>query len=603
MNRKRSLLFRIICKKTYRIYLGVSMTIVIGIAGVWLVSRHSAPMQSQGEMYDNIISSSLNWSAQHSMKEADRYRENGDEGTAMVLYMSVEEKLADNHSSTASEIKVRSCINRGDIYMAHGNYGDALEAYFKGLTISEESPDEPHIALIYKNMATVYGHFHDYDKSLSLELKGYEKARAFGDSAMMTMLLNNIARIYVGLEKPSEARRYFNMLINLNYGKSPQDIYKRDYTLAMVLRCEGKWHEAMKRFRDLAVRHADANDPQYICTAYDEMYWISNHIPERRDSAEYYLCECIRLAKENSLSLMFLNKFKELSDLYKKKGDIEEYIKWRMAYLDLVDSVYLENARKVYDARNQQFLYETTKAKTQINSLWQEKKNKDKVISRQRWTIFWILTGMLAATWLIWYIIRKNRKLKESYRNLYTLNKSLINNHTRAVSKQRELEDENERLRAETKRHTDGTMNDSELTTAPDNMGDTEGKEKYSSSNLSEEQTRMLTRRINDVMESDSHEYCNTEFSLNILAELVGSNIRYVSQVINHEFGKSFNNYVNEYRIREACKRLSGKDVYSNYSIKGIGESVGFRSHSTFVGVFRKITGMTPSIYRKMANP
>ena len=68
-----------------------------------------------------------------------------------------------------------------------------------------------------------------------------------------------------------------------------------------------------------------------------------------------------------------------------------------MRYLNLVDSVYIGNARKVYDASNQQFLYEMTKAESQINNLWQEKKNHNRVISRQRWAIAGILAGMILA--------------------------------------------------------------------------------------------------------------------------------------------------------------------------------------------------------------
>ena len=34
---------------------------------------------------------------------------------------------------------------------------------------------------------------------------------------------------------------------------------------------------------------------------------------------------------------------------------------------------------------------------------------------------------------------------------------------------------------------------------------------------------------------------------------------------------------------------------------KAVGESVGYRSHATFVNIFRRITGLTPSLYQKMA--
>ena len=35
--------------------------------------------------------------------------------------------------------------------------------------------------------------------------------------------------------------------------------------------------------------------------------------------------------------------------------------------------------------------------------------------------------------------------------------------------------------------------------------------------------------------------------------------------------------------------------------MKAVAESVGFRSYSSFVSVFRKITGITPSLYQNMA--
>ena len=94
--------------------------------------------------------------------------------------------------------------------------------------------------------------------------------------------------------------------------------------------------------------------------------------------------------------------------------------------------------------------------------------------------------------------------------------------------------------------------------------------------------------------------YRDPEFSLDQLAELVGSNTKYVSQTINEAFGKNFSSYVNDYRVRKAC-RLLVEEGNSRLTVKAIGESAGFKSQSSFTSVFRKSTGLTPSIYQKMA--
>ena len=108
-----------------------------------------------------------------------------------------------------------------------------------------------------------------------------------------------------------------------------------------------------------------------------------------------------------------------------------------------------------------------------------------------------------------------------------------------------------------------------------------------------------LMERITAVMES-SPEIFAEGFSRLRLAELVGSNYKVVSRVINSCKGCNFNALLNEYRIKEACRRLMDDENYGSYTIEGIARSVGYLSRTNFAAVFKDIVGLTPSAFQKL---
>ncbi len=110
---------------------------------------------------------------------------------------------------------------------------------------------------------------------------------------------------------------------------------------------------------------------------------------------------------------------------------------------------------------------------------------------------------------------------------------------------------------------------------------------------------RDLMEKITAVMES-SQEIFSEDFSRQRLAELVGSNSKYVSRAISASKRGSFYALLNEYRIKESCRRLMDREHYGSYTIESIGYGVGFKSRSNFNAVFKDIVGLTPSAFLKM---
>lgn len=111
---------------------------------------------------------------------------------------------------------------------------------------------------------------------------------------------------------------------------------------------------------------------------------------------------------------------------------------------------------------------------------------------------------------------------------------------------------------------------------------------------------RELLDRITAVMESSPEVFAES-FSLSRLAELVGSNSKYVSQAINSCMRCNFSAFLNGYRIKEACRRLMDTTNYGNYTIEGIAGSLGYKSRSNFTTIFKENVGLTPSAFQKLS--
>ncbi len=120
-------------------------------------------------------------------------------------------------------------------------------------------------------------------------------------------------------------------------------------------------------------------------------------------------------------------------------------------------------------------------------------------------------------------------------------------------------------------------------------------KEKYRHSALSDSIRKEYTGRLNSVMENE-RPYLNSELKLGDLAATLNMLPHHLSQIINQELKSNFYDFVNEYRVKEAQKRLTDPASQS-FTIEGIALDVGFKSRASFYRVFKKMTGKTPTQY------
>lgn len=90
--------------------------------------------------------------------------------------------------------------------------------------------------------------------------------------------------------------------------------------------------------------------------------------------------------------------------------------------------------------------------------------------------------------------------------------------------------------------------------------------------------------------------YLNPQLRLSDVAVLANSNRTYVSRFFNDDNGKSFFEFVNEYRVNYAKTLLKSSDE----KLDVVAERSGFSSRQSFHRVFCKMAGCTPGQYRSL---
>jgi AraC-like DNA-binding protein len=109
-----------------------------------------------------------------------------------------------------------------------------------------------------------------------------------------------------------------------------------------------------------------------------------------------------------------------------------------------------------------------------------------------------------------------------------------------------------------------------------------------------------MVAKLEDLM-SRVKLYQDPDLHLDGLADSMGISSRSLSALINGYYGQNFYNFVNDYRVRDVQRQLQDPGLESK-AIQSVFEDAGFNSKSTFNTYFRKVTGKTPSEYRKAAH-
>ena len=122
-------------------------------------------------------------------------------------------------------------------------------------------------------------------------------------------------------------------------------------------------------------------------------------------------------------------------------------------------------------------------------------------------------------------------------------------------------------------------------------------EEKYQKSSLTNEALASIASKLDAIMYLEEL-FTNGDLKLNDVAKRLELTPHALSQAINVSKAKKFTDYLNELRIEKAIALMHSPE-YQDAKLLAVGIDSGFNNKTSFLNAFKKVTGQSPSDYRK----
>ncbi len=452
-----------------------------------------------------------------------------------------------NESNDAAQLMATA-----DKQKANEHYLEALHYYSRGYMAAEKENNDFAAMRCAGNVSILYHCFGNIDGCFQYGELSYKLAKKIKHMDGQSSLLSNLVTYSCERNDTARAQKYYNELIKLKPQNKSKHEYYCLYEKARIFKAENKVDSALT-YHNKALNYAKSKGMEPIYRLFQQSE-IGNIRVMQGHCAEAIALgkQCLAEAEQLGSNDMKINSYRMLADSYAKMGEQDS----AYFYSDKFNKLYarMYNMPKFFSVQNDLYTYE--------NNV------KESHISRLTAILLGISLLFIALVCLTVTIVYKNKILRRTQKILIAKNKELL-----AIERE-QLSEESTDEGKENGQQKDGYV-------------------------ISDEKRNTLLKRIKATF-ADTAVISDPDFNLSKLAELVESNTKYVSVVINEECHKSFKSMLTECRIKEACRRLDDKE-YGRYTIRTIYEEVGYRNAASFNRCFKSVMGMTPSVYQKLS--
>lgn len=527
--------------------------------------------------YDKIIGRWGTASLEKLKIKGDACMNNGRMDSALVLYSIIINRYNSDMPRDEQNLCASAMNNAAYLYMFHhSNYSEAYTNLLRAQHIAEENDMQKLLPCVYLNIGNIYTIYYDNKTAVKFFKKSFYSSVDVNDWSILLTVFTNLVGTAIQEDHINSVRDEVAVFRRLNIPKMPMLRYSRLMCSVAEYLLKDNNSMAVGCLRQAAAAVDSKLQPERYRLFANQLETIVLGKSKRYKEA---LDLSLKIEQESGKNAPDIQEQmrSNISTLYGKLGKADSALWWQERRMALSDTIFRD--QRYSQIRDLNVAYEMQNANMKL--LHSENKRHTIMVA-----LVVTLFAMVIIFVLVLVLINKNRRLNISNHDLYRRNGEIM----RMNDNERKLRTEYEQRIAECEREI-------KILTEKDVQS---VESKQSSDAMDEAVRQSLLEKINNVLD-DVSEISKNEFSIGRLSKLVSSNSHYVSQVINETYGKNFSTVLGEARVRQACKRLGDIEAYGNLTIEAIAGELGFKSRSNFVTVFKKVTGLTPSEYKKIS--
>lgn len=460
--------------------------------------------------------------------------------------------------------------NAGYIYMFHlRDYPSAYTWLLRAVEMAEEAGNTSTPAYAYLNIGNIYITYKDAGAALRYHKMAFDRAVQAKNWPVVVTVVSNLISMRQQMDPKPDISEVLAAFDRLDIPPTTMLEYTRTQHRAL---------EAMERGDHAAALGLTRRAAALVDTPLSpERYLRACRIQEAGILAKTGLqAQALEMIDQEATRATSGSELEAQADIAKLKSEIyasmnrpEQALACMKLAQTLSDSLF--QSQNYGDIRDLGANFALNKLNARVAQVEQRRRRTATALVAAG-----IVIVLLAGAGALFY--SQNRKLRFSNRQLFERNQQVIAMSEDAVRSRRLYMGKIDQLEG------------GEAPTEASRLGQRDDFER-----------QKLLDKINAVLD-DVEAISSTDFSLSQLAKAVGSNHNYVSQAVNDGFGKNFSAVLAEKRIRQACIRLSDNARYGNLTVEAIANGLGFRSRSNFASLFKKVTGLTPTEYRKLGS-